>query len=888
MFRIVLYPFTEYLAVLHALAAGLAPRWVTREASVAANGACFSMFRAVNGYRVLLFLSVFGLLDGSLTAADDPFGDGRFMAGLRRRQLFELAETYCTGRLEDPRVSDSQRAQFVIELSLSLTDWAVNSPPGRREQLWQRARQATDNFIATGADNPRLLLVCYQAASGLLLRGELARQEAQVVSDGGPLFEEARTNLRLAVDRFEDLDEQIREEIREKSLPGERDPTRSNPDLLSDHQLVSIQRDVRYQWARALRNQGQCYRPDSPDRANSLTQAVEKLGALIGSEPADRIALKSRIDDIVCRRLLEEYAAARRMLERLLGAGVPPEIALRAKAEEIRLALAQNALPQAVAILSGPRELDGVTSADLDYARLEVCLVAWRSADQAKNAEEAAQWQTEATNMVAAIERLHGPYWARRAELLLAGYVESSSGGGDLAMRVRAAESSYRSGRTDDAVDAYDRARQLATQIGDTTRAFELGLTAAAIVREAGRHREALSRFRRLAVEMPSVPKAPQAHRAAIYHAGQLALDGTQESLQTYIDLLEEHISTWPTGSDVDQVRWQLGNLRKHQSDWQNAVAAYRAISTDFIEYDRVVKAATDSYLAWLDNLNGKGLPTDEIATAAAEWLESLIFAPDGRPPERWSRLARQAVLRAAQIRMDHTANGYDRAGRLLAAAMNSDAEPPPDWLAAVQTLLVFSLAGQERRSEAAALLERVSEGPTDELLEILEGITRLSADAEAIVRLELAELQLRTVLLLRPKRAELTQSQLHHLDCVTAEALVNVGRIDEALQAYRRLAGDSPNDGDVQEGFARLLASQPDQASVETSLAKWRELAKRTPQGTDRWFRAKYAIARLHLRMNDKPKAEKIIRLLEVLYPELGGPRMKARFDQLREECRR
>ena len=153
---------------------------------------------------------------------------------------------------------------------------------------------------------------------------------------------------------------------------------------------------------------------------------------------------------------------------------------------------------------------------------------------------------------------------------------------------------------------------------------------------------------------------------------------------------------------------------------------------------------------------------------------------------------------------------------------------------------------------------------------------------------MELAGLQLRTVELLQPRRAELTGSQRQNLDRLAAEALVNVGRVDEALGAYRQLALALPNDGDVQEGYAKLLSARPDRASLETALAKWRELAKRTPEGTERWFRAKLAVARLHFRMNNKHKAEKMIRLLEVLHPELGGPRMKARFEQLREECRR
>ena len=832
---------------------------------------------------LLLVLSILGLLGGGLATADDASTDARFLAGLRQRQLFELAETYCTNRLEDPRISGSQRAELVIELSHTLTDWAVNSPPDRRQQLWQRARRATDDFIAANADNPRLLLVCYQAASGLLLRGELARQEAELIANGEPLFEEARTNLRLAITRFEQLDELIREETRQRDLQAAR-----NPDLLTEHQRQSIHKDVQYQLARALRNQGQCYPPGSPDRDNSLTQAVALLDSLGGFDPADRLALESRIDEIVCHRLLQNYATARRTLDALLAAGPPPEIRLRAMAEEIRLMLSENLLAEAVARLDQPRELDGVTSADLDYARLEACLAAWQSADRSKNAQEAARRQTEANAMVAAIERLHGPYWTRRAGLLLAGYFSSSSGGGNLATRVIAAESSYRSGRIDEALAAYDQARELAVQIGDTAQAFELGFAAAAVVSEAGRHQEALSRFRRLAVGTPSATKAPQAHRAAIYHASQLATDGAETSLQVYVDLLDEHLRIWPAGAEADQVRWQLGNLRKHHSDWPNAVAAYRTISTDFPQYHRVVEATAECYLRWLDDLADKGQPTDEIATAAAGWLESLVFAADGRPPEKWSPLTRQVVLWAAQIRMDYTTGGYARAEQLLRGAMNSADAPTPDWLAAAQTLLVFSLAGQDRRPEAAAVLEQISQGPTDELLEILEGMTRLSDDAAANVRMELAGLQLLAVEHLRPRRAELNQSQLHHLDRVTAEALVNVGRVDEALRTYRRLARELPDDGDVQEGYARLLAAQPDRASLDAALAKWRELEKRTPEGTDRWFRAKYAVARLHLRMNDKRKAENMLKLLELLHPEMGGPRMKAQFDQLKQQCRR
>ena len=65
----------------------------------------------------------------------DRSSDQRFLAGLRQRRLFELAEHYCTGRLKEPELPDRRRVELTIERSLTLADWAVNSPPDRREPL---------------------------------------------------------------------------------------------------------------------------------------------------------------------------------------------------------------------------------------------------------------------------------------------------------------------------------------------------------------------------------------------------------------------------------------------------------------------------------------------------------------------------------------------------------------------------------------------------------------------------------------------------------------------------------------------------------------------------------------------------------------------------------
>ena len=846
-------------------------------------------------FVMVVATALLALSGGGLSVASDASSDQPFLTGLRQRRLFHLAERYCAGRLEDPLLTERRRAELVEELSLLLTDWAVNSPPERREPLWQRARRITDDFAVRYPQSPRLIPVRYQGALSLLVRGELTRQEADVVADAAPLYEEAKKNLRLAIVMFRELSDLVQRELRRRSLPQRREVQRPEDGRLADYQLASLKTDLQYQLARALRNQGQCYDYGSPDRANSLSQALGLLDLLVRLELTHPLAWKSRLEEIVCRRLLDDHATARRRIQVLLTENPPPPVRLRARAERIRLALAANRPSDqppstAIAVLSDGRELDGVTSAHLDHAWLETFLEAWRVAQRSGDAEEAAKWQEAATGQIGLIQRFHGPYWTRRAEILLGGLVGSSPGS-DLALQVRAAENAYRSGRILDAVAAYDRARSSAQQQGDDARAFELGFTAAAIVREQNRPEEALSRFRHLAIAMPEDPKAPEAHLVAVDRAAQNALERTPDGLRQYAELLDEHLATWPRADTADSVRWRLGRLKEYQQDWPGAIGAYRAISPSFPRFDSVVEAAARCYRAWLDGRKAAGEPTTQIAAEAALWFESLIFGPESRPPERWSPVARRAALGAARIWMDFVpvgfAESFDRAERILTIALDGVDNPPPQWQSSAMVLRVLALAGQGRRGEAADVIEQISQGPTDQLLEVLGDLAELTRAADAEVRTELAGLQLQSIELLRSRRDQLTPIQQKKFDHVWAQALAGVGRFDEAREAYRRLSAAYPRDGAIQESIAQLLLARSDQASLKAALLKWRELERRSPQGTDRWFRAKYTIARLHLRLGDKQQAEKIIRLLEILQPDLGGPKMKGQFLDLLRECR-
>ena len=59
-----------------------------------------------------------------------------------------------------------------------------------------------------------------------------------------------------------------------------------------------------------------------------------------------------------------------------------------------------------------------------------------------------------------------------------------------------------------------------------------------------------------------------------------------------------------------------------------------------------------------------------------------------------------------------------------------------------------------------------------------------------------------------------------------------------------------------------------------------------RSKAGSERWFRAKLGLALSHERLGNPQRAAQIVRLTQVLHPELGGPALKAQFDALVRRC--
>lgn len=807
--------------------------------------------------------------------------DERFLEGLRARRLFALAESFCHERLADDELADVDRAMLTGELIRCYVGQAVNTPPEDRETFWSRARETAEKFRQTHKENPRLVLVRVQDALTVLTRGGLHRQEAEVVFDPAPALESAKSTIREAVGLLEKLDEELAREIplrhRRTLKPGE----------LTADELISLHHNVQYQLARAYRNRALCYPNGSDDRIAALTQANDQLRKpLLQTTADDPLVYRIRIDLALCCRLLGSFDAAQQVLDTIERGQPTPSARLHARAEAARLRLDRGHPREALAVLAQGRRLGGKVSAELDFAHLETYIALWKDATDNEDQTQADDWRKKAVAVVRLVEQTHGPYWGRRSDLLLVNTAGASRGHGNVEILMRTADSLYRKGQLDDAVSAYDRAAQAARDSEDDEQAFALFYKAALVEHTRKLHEQAARKLRNLGRTMQSHAKAPDAHLLAAWNAAQWA-KGDSQGLTEYADILNEHVRQWPRGKTSDVARLWLGRLKESQNDWEAAIEAYQAVSSDHGHADEAIHAAARCWAARLDRLKGQGEPHESSAREASGFFEGRIAHLRDDSSAQWSELDRFCAEQAARICLRFTTDGYAEAESVLVAAMDGSPEPAPAWTALAQSLLVVALAGQPgRRTQAEQVLMKIGSNSPERLLEMLDGLAKVAESAGPQVKQELANLQLAVAERLANEGSHVASEKQRMLERLRAESLVLAGRRTEAVAAYAELAKKNPDSGNIQETYAQLLLDGEDRASWQAALDQWRRVAGRSRPRTDRWFKAKYSVALALWKLGERQPAADRIRYLQAIPPGLKGTPWEEPFRELLRRC--
>ncbi|MGB9689879.1 tetratricopeptide repeat protein [Thermogutta sp.] len=847
--------------------------------------------------------------------------DLQFIQSLRSRRLFRIAEYQCQLSLQRPGLSTSDKAELTIQFLETLNEHALYADIAGRSACWQQAQQLTSSFEKDHADSDWSLVVGLAGVKVLVEQGKILREEAELTllatsSSSSPADEimmPARTILRKAGEKLKTLREKIAESLRRLHKVPETEGLR-----LGEQQLLSLERQAQLWTALAAFELGRTYPAGSDDYLAMLNEAASNLRMLSELPLTHPLGFPARLYYADVRRLLGQKEEAWKILDNLNNEALSERQQQQLLAARLQWVTTFKEEQLANTLFQKAAGVEFASSPPLTYAMLEAAVWFWQAAMEKKD-HSSEEWEAQIKKLVEILRQSGSTYWTHRGELLVARAASASTTASSTTLNLYVADNAYRAGRWQEALAAYDRVAQVAQKAGEEDVAFQCGWAAAAIAQEQSLHEEAWQRFRTLSREFPRHAKAPEAAFLAVVNLGRLVAKDQNKYLTTYETELRDYLNRFPLGEEAYLVRFRLAQLLEYQSRIQEAVGAY----LDFLEQlpaesanggsrtpdqdghsngqlpESTRQAVLEKVFLGLDRclavlFEGAAHDSSEEAHQVAQRLHTWSIAnKTGTADQRYRLIAEERAIRlllwegrdlvlAEKILLtrfpdpDH----FWKEFRTLGEDMSVKSQWITLWLE------VMAQLGQEK--EAQYWCEQLRNLEFDVRWEWATSVTgKLSR-----TKPERVQAVARWVVAAVPDFIE--QYAAHSRDwrleagLKYARLLVMANLRDESLQWMRRLAQEFPENGEIQENLALLLAYADDDALRSESLQKFQEIARRTPEGSPRWFRAKYMTAWLLHNLGKTRDAWDVLSLLETLHPDLGGEPLRSKILSLKEQCQR
>ncbi|MBA2117985.1 hypothetical protein [Bremerella alba] len=826
---------------------------------------------------ITLFLLTFTSVTWAQSALED---DRKMMQGLLDRQLFGLAERYAAQQVMAEDISPAHRAEMAAELVRAYSLHAMNARPSERDRWWNSAASVLPQFQKQFPDPAAAILIEVQSANSQLAQLRLLRQEGQVFNDDAKLTQ-AQQLAAQVLQQYETLQEKVDQLLRQSHTPNQPLP-------LTSDQLLALSRKVSLHFAEAAEEQGLSYPADSLDRTNAMVQAIQRVEPLTKLRPDTQVKWPAQLLEIRALRHLGRLDQAQAKISLLLETDPPPPLLVfnAAWAENIRVAIAQNNLALATQRINQVRALDKTSSPQLDYAIFETYLALWKQAEQQQNTKDVKLWQGRAAAVVRELEQLYGPYWARRAEQQLTGSA-TTGGTQNVDLLRRTAENYVRQKDWDEALKNYDLGAQAARTSNQPSEEYQLRLAGAAAAIEAGNLAEGVKRLRATTLEFPAEPDASLRHLTAAYYQSQLARQADPPQLEPYIQLLRENLSRWNEGEPAAQAAMWLAQIEFSRGNWRAATEAYLLIPATSSHFPSAVEGVRQASLKWFQTADAKQELVPQDVRKVIDYFEQVVLnGQSGGGP--WTATMRLASETAAQLWLNYTNNGYVNARAVLEVALRSNPDGPAGWRSRLESLQVIALVGLGKLDQAQAKLQQVRDDSPQQLFEVLQALAQMGASASSSMREQIAEIELKVIAMLRPNMMQLDEATRMVITTREAEAMAASGKLDRAIELYTALAQQLPGDSEVQTGLARMLSRGTTQPLQEQALARWRQISRKSRTQSPTWYESKLEIARCHIKLGNPEEAKQVVRYLQTLYPDMGGPEMKSRFVDLMQQTPR
>lgn len=850
--------------------------------------------RTSDSQRVLLlsaYLAIVAASIGSKLSQADTTDD--FNRGLLDRGLVQVAEHEALRRLDDPLLTPVERVAWSLRLARSHLRHAGLVVGEERESLARRAEKTLADLLAAQPPLPRPEAVRTEQALLGAEHAELLAWEAQYGPGGVTPQQTALAQLEAAVAQLRAAATQLDADLK---IAARRTPAQLAAGEMSAGEVRQMQRDVEHRLASTLVSWIELT-PEDADRSPAITEANQRLQALADGWIGDQRTWDARLLRAKLARLRGDTAAAAGQIRSALDDLPARWLADRFTAELVRGQLADGRVDTALETLLQQSRLPGGINDELRYQQVDALLAAKRIAQQRAAADVAAQLQSQAESLAAAMRE----GWGTAARLRIDREQADSRYGPKLARLVQDARGAYQAGQRDAAAAMFLQAADLAVATSQPAAADELDYTRGSILVSGEEYAEAVRTFDRLLVRSPQGNQSRDADLLRAYCLGRLYSAAPSDALATqYAAALLQHRQRYAGTPSAAEATAMLAAFEEARQQWESALALYLELcqSPEHGAAARQRVAALYEYV--LDKARQSGAPVHTWEDRAVADLSAFVRQLP-QLPEQLTEEQSDLILSLVRIVLGHRTHPYVDAERLLTpvtqaaelqrhAAESDGREPPPEWLQLAHTaaqLRIVALAGQGRLDEARAQFNTLALTEPDALLSLLQGLSALSSGIPAEHRQELAQLQLETAQQLRLQQPNFSAAEQQGLDAAVADAYLAAGNDLNAAGFFDKLLAQSPRDRTRLRTAAELHQRLGEPANFQKAKTYWQRLESLESKGSGAWLTARLHIAECAVRLGQKEEARKLIALTRLVYPELGGADLQARFAAVEQAAR-
>jgi tetratricopeptide (TPR) repeat protein len=203
----------------------------------------------------------------------------------------------------------------------------------------------------------------------------------------------------------------------------------------------------------------------------------------------------------------------------------------------------------------------------------------------------------------------------------------------------------------------------------------------------------------------------------------------------------------------------------------------------------------------------------------------------------------------------------------------------PHEWIQEAHRLQILALTQQDRFNEAESLAEVHSKSSLDEVLASVQLLNDKAEIASELERKFIGRLQTHLVKNVGEHIKSLPDLKKLDWDLALIHIELNLAsnrEIFTSIDRLQQLRKLYPRDARIAEllGLCYLQTER-----YQSALSVWRALIEGSKEGTRLWFRAKLNLVTSLRRSGQPDQAREVLELVEVLYPELGGPALRQQF---------